>query len=150
MSTHFSGTGNVTVNTKTAIAVSGNTTVLTKIRGFTLSNIGAVSGDSPIHLQIKRTTANATGTTITPSKASPYELAAGFTVLKTITAEPTYDSATDALDDSGYSARCTYRWAADGEDGSLLIAPSTTAGIGFFINNIGAAAQPQVTVKVSQ
>src|SRR3990167_2123688 len=130
MADNYSATGEMTTvsgSLKTALSVIASTATRAKIYDYIFS-AGGTPADNVLEFVVMRSTADGTGSAVTPALLDPASPAAQLTCKQTYTTEGTYTAASELLD-FDLNQRATFRWVA--APGGELIVPATSAnGIG--------------------
>ncbi len=125
--------------TLSALSVIGSASIQPKLCAMILSTTGAPSSDQGIDVQIRRFTADGTGTAVTPALTNPADPRAATSTSKSnYTAEPTY--AAGSMFDIAFNPRATFQWAAYDQDSELCAVVAAGAGLGAQIIAVGGAA----------
>jgi hypothetical protein len=144
----FEPTGTNTAAAKTALGITSSATVRPRVKYMKITNLGTVSVDSNMEVQVSRSTAAGTSTAVTagdPDSSSPG--ATGLTFGSNHSAEPTY-TANSMVARLIANPRGKDEFISMREDQDILL-PSTAAnGIGALINTLGGATTVVVEARV--
>lgn len=127
-----------TAATKTPLQVIGSATIQPRVCGFSLSTTGTPTTDQGVDVQLRRSTADGTGTAVTPATTGSPQPASTSTSKSNYSAEPTYS--TGSLMDIAFNPRATFQWAAYDRDSELCALVASGAGVGLQIIGAGGSA----------
>ena len=147
--TVYSGRGTQTVAAKTALTVISAATIRPRIKKLSGKNIGVVTVDSQIEVQLSRFTAAGTTTPVTPVATDSGDPASTLTMGSNATVEPTYTSntleASLIFNPRGKDEWTPYDGTAD------IVLPATAAnGLGGLLVTLGGGTTIVVTADVQQ
>lgn len=121
--------------TKTPLVLTGGTTRRFRLIDFTISASGTPGSDAGAEVQLKRTTAAGTTTSVTPAPADALEAACSTTAGSNASVEPTYTGI--PLHDVFFNPRNTVRWVAYDQLAQLVSDLTASHGIGFEMTAAG-------------
>ncbi len=124
--------------TLTPLSIIGSASIQPRLMAFTLSTSGTPSTDQGVNVQLRRFTADGTGTAVTPAVTASPQAAATSTSKSNYTAEPTYSAG--SLYDIAFNPRATFQWAAYTQDAEICALVASGAGLGFQIVAAGGGA----------
>ena len=114
--------------TLTALSIIGSATIQPRLCYLLLSTTGTPTTDQGIEVQVRRFTADGTGTAVTPGTTGSPQAAATSTSKSNYTAEPTYS--TGSMFDVAFNPRATFQWAAYDQDSEIVALVAASAGLG--------------------
>jgi hypothetical protein len=139
MGRRYSATCSAVTNTaaKTIFSLITSTSTRPQIYDLVISAGGVAPADHAAEYQLKRFTADGTGTAGSVVALDPGDPAALASTKNAYTAEPTYTASTVLLD-IGVNMRATFRWVA--RERSEIILPATSGnGVGYLVNAVDSA-----------
>ena len=149
MARSYSSSCSAVTNTasKTVWQLVGSTSTRWALYDLIFSSSGAAPADHAAEYQFKRLTAAGTVTAFTPVALDNGDPATLMTTGtsgcgNTATIEPTYTASSQLLD-LAVNMRATFRWVA--REGSELVGPASTAGIGMFTAAVDSAFGASLT-----
>ena len=145
----YTARGTQTTAAKTALILLGTTAVRPRVQRIKGTNVGAVTVDSQIELQVSRVTTAGTSTAVTPAPTDPNDPAATFVAVSNASAEPTY-TANTLLTDLAYNPRGQDVWQAYDRAAEIIIPATANAGIGVLLNTLGGGVSVAAEASVQQ
>lgn len=145
----YSARGTQTAAAKTALVVTSTAAIRPRIKKLIGSNIGAVTLDSQIEVQVSRFTNPGTTTAVTPAGYDSGDPAATLIFGSNATVEPTY-TANTLLTSLIYNPRGSQIWQAYDKDAEILLPATASNGAGALLNTLGGGVTVAVTAEVQQ
>lgn len=124
--------------TLTALSIIGSASIQARLCYLLMSTTGTPTTDQGIDVQLRRFTADGTGTAVTPATTASPAAAATSTSKSNYTAEPTYS--TGSMYDVAFNPRATFQWAAYDQDSEIVTLVAAGAGLGAQIVAAGGSA----------
>lgn len=124
--------------TLTALSLIGSASIQARLCYVLMSTTGTPTTDQGIDVQIRRFTADGTGTAVTPATTGSPQVASTTTSKSNYTAEPTY--AAGSMYDVAFNPRATFQWAAYDQDSEIVTLIAAANGLGAQIVASGGSA----------
>jgi hypothetical protein len=141
--------GTQTAAAKTALTIISTATMRPRIKKLVGMNIGSVTLDAQIEVQVSRFTAAGTTTAVTVNGTDSADPAAVMTFGSNATVEPTY-TANTLLASLIYNPRGQSLWQAYDKDAELLLPATAANGAGALLNTLGGGTTVVVEGTVQQ
>jgi len=145
----YTARGTQTAAAKTALVILATATVRPRVQKIKGTNIGAITLDSQIELQISRITTAGTTTPVTPAPTDPNDPAATFLAGSNASVEPTY-TANTLLTDLAYNPRGQDIWQAVDRAAEILLPAVANNGLGVLLATLGGGTTVAAEASVQQ
>ena len=139
--------GTQTAAAKTALVIIATATIRPRVKRITGKNIGAVTLDSQIEVQVSRITTAGTTTAVTPAGSDPNDPASTLIAGSNASAEPTYTANTLQCS-LIYNPRGQDVWQAYDPAAEIVLPAVAANGIGALLNTLGGATTVVVEATV--
>lgn len=144
----FEPTGTNTAAAKTALGIISSATVRPRIKYMKLTQIGTVSTDAQMEVQVSRITTTGTSTAVTSGQSDSGDPGAtGLTFGSNYSAEPTY-TANSMVSRLIANPRGKDEFIPFREDQDILLPSTASNGIGCLVNTLGGATTVVVEARV--
>jgi hypothetical protein len=129
--------------TKTALNLMGGTTCRPRLCDLRLTTTGVPGTDAQVNARLQRTTADGTGTSVTPSITDSGDPASIATAKSDYSVEPTY--AAGQVMNWFFNPRSVIQWAAYDPRSEIIIPATAANGLGMQTVAVGGATGNLVT-----